>query len=45
LGWEGVRREPSFKVYEGILVAVLKGDKSIFVREDELREAWRIFTP
>lgn len=45
LGWEGVKRKPSFKVYEGIFVAVLKGDKSIFVREDELREAWRIFTP
>lgn len=34
-----------FKVYEGILLAVLKGDKSVFVREDELVEAWRVFSP
>lgn len=31
--------------YERLLLDVIKGDKQNFVRTDELREAWRIFTP
>eukprot|EP01055_Gregarina_sp_Pseudo9_P005215 Gregarina_sp_Pseudo_9__5214@NODE_578_length_2556_cov_30_349225_g547_i0_p1_GENE_NODE_578_length_2556_cov_30_349225_g547_i0NODE_578_length_2556_cov_30_349225_g547_i0_p1_ORF_typecomplete_len808_score178_33G6PD_C/PF02781_16/4_7e115G6PD_N/PF00479_22/5_1e51Glucosamine_iso/PF01182_20/5_2e42_NODE_578_length_2556_cov_30_349225_g547_i0272450 len=31
--------------YERLLLDVIKGDKKNFVRSDELREAWRIFTP
>lgn len=31
--------------YTFLLLQVLRGDKSSFVREDELRSAWRIFTP
>nr|PIL97752.1 glucose-6-phosphate 1-dehydrogenase [Toxoplasma gondii COUG] len=31
--------------YENLLLNVLSGDKSHFVRTDELRESWRIFTP
>nr|CEL64180.1 TPA: Glucose-6-phosphate dehydrogenase, putative [Neospora caninum Liverpool] len=31
--------------YENLLSNVLRGDKSQFVRTDELRESWRIFTP
>eukprot|EP01057_Protomagalhaensia_wolfi_P004292 Protomagalhaensia_wolfi_Nauph_80__4291@NODE_437_length_2520_cov_31_845224_g329_i0_p1_GENE_NODE_437_length_2520_cov_31_845224_g329_i0NODE_437_length_2520_cov_31_845224_g329_i0_p1_ORF_typecomplete_len803_score189_38G6PD_C/PF02781_16/1_2e114G6PD_N/PF00479_22/1_6e51Glucosamine_iso/PF01182_20/7_4e43_NODE_437_length_2520_cov_31_845224_g329_i0232431 len=31
--------------YERLLLDVIKGDKKNFVRTDELREAWRIFTP
>ncbi|KAJ3343870.1 Glucose-6-phosphate 1-dehydrogenase [Gonapodya sp. JEL0774] len=31
--------------YEALLLDVLQGDHSNFVRDDELREAWRIFTP
>nr|CEL78737.1 TPA: glucose-6-phosphate dehydrogenase, putative [Toxoplasma gondii VEG] len=31
--------------YERLLLDVIRGDKQNFVRTDELREAWRIFTP
>ncbi|KAJ3176256.1 Glucose-6-phosphate 1-dehydrogenase [Irineochytrium annulatum] len=31
--------------YESLILDVLKGDKSNFVRDDELDCAWRIFTP
>lgn len=31
--------------YERLLLDVIKGDRQNFVRTDELREAWRIFTP
>lgn len=31
--------------YERLLLDVVKGDRQNFVRTDELREAWRIFTP
>lgn len=31
--------------YESLLLDVLKGDKSNFVRNDELQAAWAIFTP
>ncbi|KAL7414583.1 glucose-6-phosphate dehydrogenase [Mrakia frigida] len=33
------------KAYEVIIYNVIQGDKSGFVREDELVESWRIFTP
>ncbi|KAJ3403290.1 Glucose-6-phosphate 1-dehydrogenase [Chytriomyces hyalinus] len=31
--------------YESLILACLKGDKSNFVRDDELEAAWKIFTP
>ena len=31
--------------YTRMLLNVLRGDQSTFVRDDELREAWQIFTP
>ncbi len=31
--------------YESLILDVLRGDKSNFVRDDELDEAWKIFTP
>lgn len=31
--------------YESLILDVLKGDKSNFVRDDELELAWKIFTP
>lgn len=33
------------EAYESLLLDALKGDQSNFVREDELANAWRIFTP
>jgi glucose-6-phosphate 1-dehydrogenase len=31
--------------YENLLLDVLRGEKSLFIREDELAAAWDIFTP
>ena len=31
--------------YESLLIDVLKGEKSLFIRHDELAAAWDIFTP
>ena len=31
--------------YESLILDALRGDKSNFVRDDELDEAWKIFTP
>lgn len=31
--------------YESLLLDVIKGDKSLFIRSDELEAAWDIFTP
>jgi glucose-6-phosphate 1-dehydrogenase len=31
--------------YESLLLEVIKGDKSLFIREDVLRAAWDIWTP
>lgn len=31
--------------YTRLILQVLRGDSSAFVRDDELREAWKIFTP
>jgi hypothetical protein len=31
--------------YERLILDVLRGDHNLFVRDDELAEAWRIFTP
>jgi len=31
--------------YEKLLLDVIRGDHNLFVRNDELREAWKIFTP
>lgn len=31
--------------YESLILDILRGDQANFVRDDELTEAWRIFTP
>jgi len=31
--------------YERLIYDVLRGDHNLFVRDDELRAAWKIFTP
>eukprot|EP00731_Ephydatia_muelleri_P001150 Em0001g1150a len=31
--------------YERVILSILSGDQASFVRSDELKEAWRIFTP
>ena len=31
--------------YERLILDVIKGDKSLFIRDDELDAAWKIFTP
>ncbi len=31
--------------YESLLMDVIRGDKSLFIRKDELAAAWNIFTP
>lgn len=33
------------EAYESLLLDVIKGDKSLFIRADELEAAWDIFTP
>lgn len=33
------------EAYESLLLEVLRGDKGLFIRADELRAAWDIFTP
>lgn len=33
------------EAYQALILDALKGDHSSFVREDELMEAWRVFTP
>ena len=31
--------------YESLILDVIRGDKSLFIRSDELQAAWDIFTP
>jgi glucose-6-phosphate 1-dehydrogenase len=31
--------------YESLLLDILRGDRSLFIRHDELQAAWDIFTP
>ncbi|MEA1950645.1 MAG: glucose-6-phosphate dehydrogenase, partial [Planctomycetota bacterium] len=33
------------EAYESLLLDVIRGDSSLFIRSDELRAAWDIFTP
>ena len=33
------------EAYEALILDVIRGEHANFVRADELREAWRIFTP
>ncbi len=45
-----LRYEATFKgtlpeAYESLLLDVLRGDKSLFIRKDELEIAWDLFTP
>lgn len=31
--------------YERLILDVIEGDKSLFIRNDELEQAWKLFTP
>ena len=31
--------------YENLLLDVIRGDRSLFIRSDELQAAWDVFTP
>lgn len=42
---EAFERQPVPEAYERLFLDVLQGDKSLFIRADELRAAWDIFTP
>jgi glucose-6-phosphate 1-dehydrogenase len=33
------------EAYESLILDILRGEQANFVRDDELTEAWRIFTP
>jgi len=33
------------KAYETLLADVVEGDQTLFVRSDEMEEAWRLYTP
>ena len=33
------------EAYERLILDVIRGDKSLFIRDDELQSAWNIFTP
>jgi glucose-6-phosphate 1-dehydrogenase len=35
----------SYERYERLLQDVIEGDHSLFLQTEELKEAWRIFTP
>ncbi|HEO69761.1 MAG TPA: glucose-6-phosphate dehydrogenase [Candidatus Hydrogenedentes bacterium] len=37
--------QPIPEAYESLLLDVLRGDKSLFIRADELAAAWDVFTP
>ena len=45
LRYQEAFRETVPEAYESLLLDVLRGDKSLFIRADELRAAWDIFTP
>lgn len=40
-----ISRPSSFSAYERLIFDVIKGDHNLFVRDDELEAAWKIFTP
>ncbi len=42
--WRAYGREVP-DAYEGLIVDVIKGDRSLFIRSDELAASWDIFTP
>ena len=45
LQYKAVFSEPIPDAYESLLLDVIHGDKSLFIRSDELQAAWDIFTP
>ena len=45
LSYAAAFREEIPDAYESLLLDVIKGDKSLFIRSDELEAAWDIFTP
>lgn len=38
-------KEPIPEAYEALILDALRGDKSVFIRNDEVAAAWDIFTP
>ncbi|MDD2238038.1 MAG: glucose-6-phosphate dehydrogenase, partial [Kiritimatiellae bacterium] len=45
LHYQSVFSEQIPDAYEALLLEVLKGDRSLFLRSDELEASWAIFTP
>ena len=45
LQYKSVFSEPIPDAYESLLLDVLRGEKSLFIRSDELAAAWDVFTP
>ncbi len=43
--YKGVFSEQIPDAYESLLLDVIRGDRSLFIRNDELQAAWDIFTP
>ncbi len=45
LSYQSTFKEVLPEAYESLLLDVVRGDKSLFIRSDELSAAWDIFTP
>lgn len=45
LRYQSAFREPIPEAYECLLLDAIRGDKSLFIRSDELAAAWDVFTP
>jgi glucose-6-phosphate 1-dehydrogenase len=45
LKYESTFRDPIPEAYEALILDALRGDKSVFIRNDEVAAAWDIFTP
>ena len=45
LQYKGAFSEQIPDAYESLLLDVMRGDRSLFIRNDELQAAWDIFTP
>ena len=45
LQYKAAFSEPIPDAYESLILDVIRGDRSLFIRSDELQAAWDIFTP
>jgi glucose-6-phosphate 1-dehydrogenase len=45
LRYKSAFKEQIPEAYESLLLDVIRGDSSLFIRNDELQAAWDIFTP